>query len=151
MSAPTISAQAVVSVSADQARSWFLSLEDHPERFRFGTHDGFEIVHGNFGDLGSRFKTREKFYFLKRELLFELVEVDEISFRFRLIRPSWPQVWGSFLMRELEPASVSLQLEIGPTTQVGAFWLKFYPVAAAIRQQITSEVVHIKASMESNI
>jgi hypothetical protein len=151
MSMPTISAQTVVSVSADQARSWFLSLDDHPERYRFGTHDGFEIVQGSFGDVGSRFKTREKFYFLKLELLFELIEVDETSFRFRLIHTSWPQVWGAFLMREMEPASVSLQLEIGPTTRLGAFWLKFYPVAAAIRQQITSEVVHIKASMESSV
>ena len=120
MCAATISAQTVVSVSAGQARSWFLSLDDHPERYRFGTHDGFEIVQGSFGDVGSRFKTREKFYFLKLELLFELIKVDEISFRFRLIHPSWPQVWGSFTMRELEPASVSLQLEIGPTTRLGS-------------------------------
>ena len=144
-----ISAEREVNVSVDRARDWFLSLEDHPERYRFATHEGIEFVGGNFGDVGARFRTREKFYCLKLELLFELVEVDETSFRFRLIRPAWMNVWGRFLMRELSPGCVSLRLEIGSDTRRGQSWLKFSPVAAAIRQQITREVEHIKESMES--
>jgi hypothetical protein len=144
----SISAQTLVNVSASQARGWFLSLKDHPERYRFATHAGFEFVHGNFGDVGARFKTREKFYFLKQELLFELIEVDETSFRFRLLSPSWLHVWGAFTVQELSPESVSLRLDIGSTTQYGQLWLRFYPLAAAIRRQITLEVTHIKDSME---
>jgi hypothetical protein len=144
-----ISAEREVSVSVDQARDWFLSLEDHPERYRFATHEGIEFVGGNFGDVGARFGTREKFYFVKLGLLFELVEVDEASFRFRLIRPAWMDVWGRFSMRETSPGSVSLRLEIGSDTRRGRSWLKLLPVAAAIRQQITGEVEHIKESMET--
>jgi hypothetical protein len=144
----TISAQTVVNVSVSQAQDWFLSLKDHPERYRFATHAGFEFVQGNFGDVRARFKTREKFYFLKQELLFELVEVDEASFRFRLLSPSWLHVWGAFIVQELSLKSIALRLEIGSTTQYGQLWLRFYPLAAAIRRQITQEVTHIKASME---
>jgi hypothetical protein len=144
-----ISAERQVGVSVDRARDWFLSLEDHPERYRFATHQGIKFVGGNFGDVGARFKTREKFYFLSLELLFELVEVDGTSFRFRLIKPAWMDVWGVFSVRELSPGRVSLQLEIGSGTRRGASWLKFSPVAAAIRRQITGEVDHIKESMES--
>ena len=57
-----------VNVSVDRARDWFLSLEEHPERYRFATHEGIEFAGGNFGDVGARFRTREKFYFLKLEL-----------------------------------------------------------------------------------
>lgn len=146
-----ISAHRVVDVPIDQARAWFLSLKDHPERYRFATHDGIQFVKGDFGDVGSRFATREKFYFLKLGLLFELVEVSETSFGFRLIRPAWLKVWGAFRLRELSSESISLWLEIGSTTPSGQSWLKFYPLAAAIRQQITREVVHIKASMESTL
>jgi hypothetical protein len=144
----TISAQTVVNVSVSQARDWFMSLNDHPERYRFATHAGFEFAQGNFGEVGARFKTREKFYFLKQELLFELVEVDETSFRFRLLSPSWLHVWGAFIVQELSPESIALRLEIGSTTQYGQLWLRFYPLATAIRRQITKEVAHIKASME---
>jgi hypothetical protein len=144
-----ISAEREVKVSVDQARDWFLSLEEHPERYRFATHEGIEFMGGNFGDVGARFRTREKFYFLKLELLFELVGVDETSFRFRLIRPAWMDVWGMFSMRELSPETVILRLEIGSDTRRGQLWLKISPVAAAIRRQITGEVVHIKESMET--
>jgi len=144
-----ISAEREVNVSVDRARDWFLSLEEHPERYRFATHEGIEFVGGNFGDVGARFRTREKFYFLKLELFFELADVDETSFRFRLMRPAWMNVWGMFSMRELSPGTVTLRLEIGSDTRRGQSWLKFSPAAAAIRQQITGEVDHIKESMET--
>lgn len=146
-----ISAQRVVYVPMDQARDWFLSLEDHPERYRFATHDGIQFVHGSFGEVGSRFKTRESFYFLRLALLFELFEVGETWFSFRLVSPSWAQVWGAFRMQALSSESISLYLEIGSFNQWGQFWLRFFPVAAAIRRQITREVVHVKTSMESGI
>lgn len=151
MSPTVISAQRIVNVPVGQARDWFLSLKDHPERYRFATHDGIEFVQGNFGAVGARFKTRERFYFLKLELLFELVEVNATLFRFRLISPSWLHLWGAFVVQKLGSEAISLHLKIGSDTQLGRLWLRFYPLAAAIRQQITKEVAHIKASMESGI
>jgi len=144
-----IKAERVVNVSISQAREWFLSLKDHPERYCFGTHEGFEFVRGSFGEVGARFKTRERFYFLSLELLFELVEVSESFFRFRLIRPSWMDAWGVFRVQELGPGSVRLQLEIGSDGRRGRSWLESYPVANAVRRQIRREVAHIKESMES--
>jgi hypothetical protein len=144
-----ISAQTTINVTVAQARDWFLALKDHPERYCFATHEGFQFVEGNFGQVGARFKTREKFYLLKLELLFELTEVNETKFRFQLIRPAWLHVWGAFIVGELTPESISLRLDIGSTTQFGGILLKFYPLTTAIRRQITGEVAHIKASMET--
>jgi hypothetical protein len=144
-----VSAQTTVNVTVPQARDWFLALKDHPERYRFATHEGFQFVEGNFGQVGARFKTRERFYCLKLELLFELTEVNETGFRFQLIRPAWSRVWGAFIIQELTPELISLRLDIGSTTQSGGTLLKFYPLTAAICRQITGEVNHIKASMET--
>lgn len=143
-----IGAERVVNVSAGQARAWFLSLKDHPERYRFSTHAGFEFVRGDFGEIGARFRTRERFFCLELELLFELVEVEETAFRFRLIKPGWIDVWGMFSMQALSPESVMLRLEIGSDKRRGQGWLKAPPVAAAISKQIAGEVAHIKESME---
>ena len=149
MAQPIISAQQVVEVSVDRATDWFLSLQDHPERYRFETHQGIEFVRGTFGDVGARFKTREKFYFVKLGLLFELVEVDENSFRFQLVNLSWLHIWGAFKVKELNSDRVWLGLEIGSTRPLGRRLLRLYPVEAAVRRQITREVTHIKESMES--
>ncbi len=149
MAPAIISAESAVNVSASQARGWFLSLNDYPERYRFGTHEGFVFVRGDFGEVGSRFKTREKFPLLKLELLFELIEIDKTSFRFRLIRPAGLGIWGAFMVEEPSSESVLLRLEIGSTSRLGRLALGFYPVTAAIRGQITGEVTHIKASMET--
>jgi hypothetical protein len=145
----TISAQTTVNVTMAQARDWFMGLKDHPERYCFATHEGFQFVHGNFGEVGACFKTREKFYFLKLELLFELTEVNAATFRFQLSRPSCLSVWGAFTMEELTPETVSLRLDIGSITRFGQLSLRVYPLAAAIRRQITGEVDHIQASMEA--
>ena len=144
-----ISAEEVVNVSTKQARDWFFSLKDHPERYRFATHDGIEFVQGNFGEVGSRLITREKLSFLRLEFLFEVAEVGESSFRLRLIKPAWVNAWVAFSTRELSSDSVSLQLEVGSDTELGQKWFKFAPVKNAIRKQITGEVAHIKKAMES--
>ena len=144
-----ISAEEVINVSTEQARDWFFSLEEHPERYRFDTHNGIEFVQGSFGKVGSRFKSHEKLSILKTELLFEVTKVDETWFRLKLIYPSWADAWATFSMQELGPDSVSLQIEIGSDTQRGRSQLKFPPVKNAIRKQITSEVAHIKEAMES--
>jgi hypothetical protein len=144
-----LNARAVLGVSVEQARQWFLSLEEHPERYRFYTHQGFEFVEGSFGKVGARFKTRERFFFLKLELLFELTEVGESEFWFRLARPESVQVWGRFdIDRDGEEGS-ALCLAVGSETRVGQLMLRCFPVATAVHRQIHREVAHIKASMES--
>ena len=144
-----ISAEDVINVSTEQARDWFFSLEEHPERYRFDTHNGFEFLEGGFGQVGARFKTHERFSVLKTELLFEITEVGESWFRLNLINPTWVDGWAMFSMQGLSSDSVSLKIEIGSDTQRGRSWLKFPLVKKAIRRQIAGEVAHIKEAMES--
>jgi hypothetical protein len=134
-------------VSAEEARDWFFSLEEHPERYAFETHEGFEFESGGFGDVGARFRTRERFFFAKLELLFELKEVGERAFSFRLIRPSFLGIWGRFAIDGGGEQS-SLSLQIGSESRAGQLLLRCYPVAVAVHRQICGEVRHIKQSME---
>jgi hypothetical protein len=157
--AAVLCAQTDVNVTVAQARAWFLSLQDHPERYRFATHDGVAFVEGNFGQAGARFQTRERLFanvFARCTwtLHFQVEEVAETAFRFRLLRPSWAGVWGAFVLNEVDAASVrtsslSLRLEIGAATRLGQWLLRLYPVRTAVRRQIAGEVAHIKASMEA--
>lgn len=148
-SQPIISARQEVDVSTDEARDWFLSLKDHPERYRFETHQGIEFLQGTFGEVGARFKTREKFIFLTLDLYFELIEVDEGSFGFRLINLPWLHIWGAFRVKQLSAQRVVLALEIGSGRPLGRSLLTFYPVKMAVNGQVRREVAHIKQSMES--
>jgi hypothetical protein len=143
-----VNAQAIVHVPVEQVRDWFLSLKEHPERYEFDTHEGFEFVEGSFGEIGARFKTRERFFGIRLELLFELMEVGESDFWFRLARPGSMGVWGRFdIDREGEERSL-LSLAIGSETRFGELMLQCPPVATAVYRQIRQEVGHIKASLE---
>ncbi|MGD8966357.1 MAG: hypothetical protein PVI07_02505 [Anaerolineae bacterium] len=143
-----LNAQAVLDVPVEQARDWFFSLKEHPERYQFDTHEGFEFVEGSFGEIGARFKTRERFLGIKLELLFELVEVGDAEFQFRLVRPGSMGVWGRFdIDRHGEERSL-LSLAVGSETRFGQLMLRSFPVAAAVDRQIHREVAHVKASLE---
>jgi len=137
-----------VEVPVDAVRDWFLSLEGHPERYAFETHGGFEFEEGGFGEPGARFRTRERFLFLTLELLFELTDVRERAFSFRLVRPSTLRVWGRFEIEKEAQGRSLLWLKIGSETRVGQLLLRSYPVSLAIHQQIWRELRHLKASME---
>lgn len=143
-----LSARAVVNVSVKQAREWFLSLEKHPERYRFDTHEGFEFVEGGFGEVGARFKTRERFFFLGVELLFELTEVTESAFWFYLIRPRPMEVWGKFDIASEGEGRSGLSLSVGSENRFGQLMLRSSLVATAVHRQIHREVEHVKVSME---
>ena len=148
MESAVIKAEATLDVRIAQARQWFMELETFPERYQFKTHAGFAFVQGNFGEIGARFQTWEQFYGLKLTLRFDLTEVGDRHFRFRLIRPALP-VWGAFVIEEAPDDSTNLSLEIGGTTRPGT-WLLWLPlVRDAVRKQICGEVEHIKASMEA--
>ena len=148
MESAVIKAEATVHVSVAQARQWFMELETHPERYQFETHAGFAFTQGNFGEIGARFQTREQFYGLKLTLCFELTEVGDKHFRFRLICPALP-VWGAFAIEEAPGDNTSLNLTIGGTTRLGVWWLRLPLVRGAVQGQIRGEVEHIKASMEA--
>jgi hypothetical protein len=148
MSEAVLRAETRVDVTLEQARAWFFSLKEHPERYQFATHEGFAFVQGDFGEVGARFRTRERFHFLKTELLFELTEIREHAFRFRVLRPGGSlRIWGTFGL-EADGGAVRLSLEIGARTRAGQLLLRSPPVASAVGQQIEGEVENIKASME---
>lgn len=148
MRTPILRAQADVDVTVEQARDWFLSLREHPDRYQFDTHEGFQFVEGDFGEIGARFKTREQFLFFKLELLFELTEVEGSAFWFRLIRPVSMGIWGRFDINAGEEKGTRLSLDIGSETRAGQLMLRCYPVAVLVHGQIYREVSHIKRSME---
>ncbi len=143
-----LSVQADADVPVEAARDWFLSLEDHPERYTFETHEGFEFEEGGFGEVGARFRTRETFLFLKLELLFELGKVEENAFWFWLLRPSSLGVWGGFEIEADGESQSALTLSIGSETRVGQLLLRFSPLATLVHGQISDEVQHIRRSME---
>jgi hypothetical protein len=149
MESAVIKAEARLDVGIAQARQWFMELETFPERYQFETHAGFAFVQGNFGEIGARFQTREQFYGLKLTLCFELTEVGDKYFRFRLIRPALP-VWGAFVIEKAPGDNTNLSLEIGGITRPGAWLLRLPLARGAIQRQIRREVEHIKASMEAS-
>jgi len=143
-----LGAQAIVDIPVKQARRWFVSLQDDPGVYRFDTHDGFEFVDGGFGEVGALFRTRERFLGLELELLFELTEVGEFEFSFRLTRPSSLGIWGGFSIAVADGERSRLTLDVGSDAPLGRLVLHFFPVAKAVGRQIEREVAHVKASME---
>jgi hypothetical protein len=150
-----IQAQTNVRVSVTEAQQWFLSLKEHPQRYRFATHEGFQFVEGDFGEVGAWFLTRETFLGLKQRLHFELTAVEtadafasRAAFRFRLLKPLGGRIWGEFSIRKAAPGAITLHLDIGASDRLGSVFLRFSPLAAVVRRQVQREVAHIKASME---
>ena len=143
-----ITAQVPVRVAVGAARRWFMELETHPERYQFETHAGFTFTQGNFGEVGARFQTRERFWGLPLTLSFRLTQVEAQRFHFRLTHPRLP-VWGAFTIEETGDGMTALRLDVDGTTRLGAWMLRLPPVRGAVRRQIRGEVAHIKASMEA--
>lgn len=145
---PIIRAATQVQVTGAEARRWFLSLETHPERYQFETHAGFAFSAGNFGEIGARFQTWERFMGLTFNLHFELTETGDSHFRFRLIRPPLP-IWCAFTIVEHTGNSIDLGLEVGGTSHTGEWFLTLPVVRPTVQRQIASEIEHIKTSMEA--
>jgi hypothetical protein len=149
---PVIRAQTSIAVSLNEARQWFLDLEKHPERYQFATHAGFRFVQGDFGEVGARFETQERFHGLRLTLRFELSDVEATSFRFRLLQPPLP-IWGAFVIEPRDSDtgdqtdSIILYLDVGSTTRLGRRILNLPLVKDAIQRQTQAEVEHIKASL----
>ncbi len=149
MEGAIVQAAAQVNISTSQARQWFLDLRTHPERYQFETHAGFAFTQGNFGEVGARFQTWERFHGLSANLHFELTQTGKSHFRFRLLRPSLP-IWCAFrLIERTSDNTTHLRLEVGATTSLGSCFLRLPLIRGTIQRQIQSEVDHIKASMEA--
>ena len=147
MPTAALEAQTRVEVSQEAARRWFLDLKEHPERYQFETHAGFTFTQGDFGEVGARFETQERFYGLRLTLRFELTEVGETEVRFRVLRPPAP-VWGAFILEAEGPQQTLLTLRIGSDSQLGATFLNLPLVRGAVQRQIQAEVDNIRDSME---
>ena len=145
---PIIRAATQVLITSAEAQRWLVDLETHPERYQFETHAGFAFSAGNFGEIGARFQTWEQFLGLTLNLHFELTETSDSHLRFRLIRPPLP-IWCAFTIKEHTGSGIDLGLEAGGTSRAGAWFLRLPIVRPIVQQQITSEIEHIKASMEA--
>ena len=149
MNNPVLIAETRVNVPVDFATAWFLALADHPGRYAFESHAGFVFTQGEFGEPGARFQTEEGFAgFVKLVLKFELVEVEDHRFIFKVLSPT-PDIWGYF---ELEPTSQNtthLRLAVGSDRSFRRRLLGLPLVRGAIQHQIEGEVAHISKSMTS--
>ncbi len=141
-------AKSIADVSHDEARQWFLNLKTHPERYQFATHAGFEFVQGDFGEIGARFQTEERFFGLRTTLRFELTDLERYRFRFQLLRPALP-IWGTFFLERISDHQTAVHLRIGSDRDLGRLILNLPLIRTAIRRQIQGEVDHITASMEA--
>jgi hypothetical protein len=144
-----LEARDTVSADPDHVRQWFRELDAHPERYQFDTHAGFVFTSGTFGQVGSRFRTRERFYGLPITLYFELTEIGEDRFTFRLTRPALP-VWGAFLIQRAAENTTALSLVVGESARQAAWFLRLPLIGAAVQRQIRGEIAHIKSSIESS-
>ena len=143
-----LEARARVGVGPDLVRRWFEELEAFPERYQFETHAGFVFTSGAFARVGARFHTREQFYGFPIALHFELTEVGEYQFTFRLTRPALP-VWGAFLIQQTADGTTVLSLVVGETARQAAWFLRVPFVRSAVQRQIRGEIANIKSSIES--
>ncbi|MBN1248007.1 MAG: hypothetical protein JXC32_10145 [Anaerolineae bacterium] len=143
-----IAARIRIDVSPAQARAWFLALGDHPERYRFGSHDGFTFTRGSFGTVGACFETQERFGFIRLTLRFELTRVTSQQFSF-LLRHPISSIYGRFAIEPASEHSTQLELAVG-SPYLGKRLLLHLPIVhGAIRYQIQQEVDHIRQSMEA--
>lgn len=141
---------ATTTVQAPQptARSWFLALKDHPEYYQFNTHAGFEILTGDFGEVGSQFRTREILGGIPTTLNFTLDKVDKDYFRFQ-VRGVPLKIWGQFTLTARPDQTTELSLTVGSDMALGRATLRFPPLRQAIQRQIQGEINHIQRAIQT--
>ena len=140
-------AESIVSVQEDGARKWFLALSEHPENYRFASHLGFYITEGNFGEVGSRFYTKERFHGFMLKLSFRLTEVSANRFTFTLLKPI-SNIDGTFTITKVDTSQTRITLCLSSSHKFICQLFKIRPFYRAVQMQITSELQHIKTSME---
>jgi len=142
-------AETYVHIEAHNAKQWFFGLKDHPERYTFASHGGFYFIEGNFGEVGSRFYTKERFHGMLLKLTFSLTEVTSNSFAFELLKPI-RNIKGIYTITKSDNNMTLVSLSVYARTKRIRLMFKMRPFYRVIQKQINSEVKHIKKSMESN-
>jgi hypothetical protein len=142
-----LSAETNIHVPVNFARSWFLELADHPERYSFESHAGFTFTQGEFGEPGAHFQTEERFAKIAK-LKFELTEVAEHRFTFKLRKPI-RHIWGYFSLDPGGRTNTRLRLAIGSDRQLQRKMLQIPPIRSAVQHQIEGEVANIANSMST--
>ncbi len=145
---PSIVSSVIINVSRAQAHGWFLSLADHPERYRFETHGGFAFTRGGIGEIGARFETVETFYGVRLRLRFEVTRVTQDRFCFSLRAPL-SAIFGSFSLTPEGTSQTELQLAVGSPNRAKRLILSCPIIHGAIQHQISRETAHIKEAMET--
>ncbi|MBN2006708.1 MAG: hypothetical protein JXA21_25365 [Anaerolineae bacterium] len=144
-----IVAATTIQVPQATVRSWFLALKDHPEQYQFDTHAGFEILTGNFGEIGSQFCTREILAGIPVTLHFSLEEVGQDHFRFR-VRGNPLKIWGQFTLAAAPDQTTDLSLTVGSDTPWGRAALRFPLTHRAVHRQIQGEINHIQNAIQTH-
>jgi hypothetical protein len=142
-----MTAQTVVAIDSEGARQWFLQLKDHPENYAFASHAGFIFTEGDFGEVGARFFTIERFHGFPLKLSFRLSAINATSFTFDLLKPL-SNIKGEFSITQHENNTCTLTLTVSTGSNYTHRLLSIRPLYSAVQQQISREVNHIKTSME---
>ncbi len=139
---------ACIDVTLAQTRAWFTALADHPERYRFASHNGFSFTRGRFGEVGALFQTEEVLGGILMTLKFELTQVTAQQFTFALRHPV-RSIYGRFTLSPLSEGRTRLELAVGSPHRGASFFLCLPVVRGIIQHQIKEEVRYIKESMEA--
>lgn len=144
----SMQAQTVINAPIERVRGWFLTLSDHPERYRFESHEGFVFTRGAFGEIGSEFYTREKFFGIMIKLRFRISDVKKDVFTLSCL-PPLKGSWCRFALAAESPEHTCLTLDVNTERRLHAILLNLPGLRNAIQRQINAEVQHIKASIEN--
>jgi hypothetical protein len=143
-----MTAKADIHVDINRARSWFLNLKDHPERYAFDSHEGFTFIDGDFGEVGAQFYTIEHFRGIRTKLTFTITEVTPSSFIFEVTKPL-RKIKGEFKLLELADDMTEITLSVFAPNNIIKRLFDVKPFYQAVYSQISGEVQHIKTSMEN--
>ena len=152
-----IKAQRLINASNYEVKQWLKNLEKNPKKYNFDTHQGFQLKSGTLSEPTSVFKTQEIFAGLKFSFNFQVTEVSQNKFEFKLIKPSWLAslgIKGKFKTVPVSDQQTILQLIIFNqandyfTRVVAMLFLYLSPVRFLIAKQINKEVKFVKSSIE---
>ena len=142
-----LTAKTDVNVNIEDVRHWFLGLKEHPEHYTFASHEGFYFTEGDFGEVGARFYTKERFSGILAKLSFSLTKVTDNSFTFELTKPI-RNVQGEYTLTERERDITTVSLSVFARTRQILRLFKIKPFSQAVENQINREVQHIKTKIE---
>lgn len=106
------------------------------------------FTYGAFGEIGSEFYTRERFFGITIKLRFRISDVKNEVFTLKCL-PPLKGSWCTFALASEAPARTCLTLSVGTEKRLYAKLLGLHSLRHAIQRQIDAEVEHIKTSIEN--